>query len=219
MTIDKHFTFTFLKTILILGLFILQIACDRQTDSSNKSKVENSDSLNTIISKYYGSATDEMLLFNDKGVKCTLSQVIDGSSCAADIFLYFNPQQNILTKIENVTGQMKWQQNGQIIPSPFLLSHISTTLFNNDDKIADTSFTSPKFITEKFKTLSNLSNSLIYNIEFSDSTYKNIPSNVEKVILDLQIEIITNGKKTQYKRSVYLDAIIHNNIIPSGRND
>lgn len=210
-----------MKISLFFSVLILLFSCGGQTESTKKQEGKNiSATPDTIISKYYGNDTGEVQLFNDGEIRCAISQVIDGSSCQADIYLYFTPQSSNETQITNVTGQMKWQYGGKIIPSPFLLSNTSITIFNNGDHVAESSFMANETITKKFKKISGVHNELLYNLKFSDSTYKNIPTYVERVIIDLQIDLATNGKIKQYKKTVDLNAKINKIIIPFGlRND
>lgn len=209
------------KISLFISVYILLFSCGGQTESTKVREDKNiSATPDTIISKYYGNDIGQIQLFNDGEIKCDIAQVIDGSSCSADIFLYFIPQSSNETIITNITGQMKWQHDGKIIQSPFLLSNTGITVYNNDHQVAESSFMSNETITEKFKKISGVHNELLYNLKFSDSTYKNIPSYVEKVIIDLQIDLETDGKIKKYKKTVDLDAKIHKIIIPFGqRND
>ncbi len=207
-----------MKSILFFCVSILLFSCGGQTETKKKQiSVPPPD---TIISKYYGNDTGEVQLFNDGEIRCTISQVIDGSSCQADFYLYFTPQSSNETQITSVTGQMKWLQSGKIYASPFLLSNISIRVFNNDNVVAESSFMSNETITNKFKKISGVHNVLLYILMFSDSTYKNIPTSVEKVIIDLQIDLATNGKIIRHNKTVDLDAKTRKYIIPFGqRND
>jgi hypothetical protein len=217
----KHIETKLFKTTLLLYIFFLLFSCARQSDPVTKQANKNSLTVpDTIISKYYGNDTGETELFNDDEIKCTMSQVIDGSSCASNIFLYFSSQAKKDIKIETLTGQMSWKQKEKVIASPFILESINVIIFNNDQLIDQSSFSSSKLITNKFKSISGIGNQLTYDITFADPTYKNIPSSVEEVIIDLQFDISVNGKLKQYKKVIDLKENIRKTIIPFGqRND
>lgn len=216
---DSLFQGTYLKLGQIIFVFtILLSACNNVKNST----VKNSLSLdsNIVISKIYGEYSKEIELFKDNEIKCTFSQVIDGSSCGANIFLHFIPQSKTESKITSISGQMKWKQNGQVVPSPFLICHIGATIYNNTDQISDDSFISYSLITEKFKNISGQNNMLLYNIEFCDSTYKPTPFNVDAIIVDLKIGVNSSGKIKEFDRTVTLDAITRRSSLPKGyRND
>ena len=209
------------KTTILFYIFFLLFSCNRQTDSATKQANKNSLTVpDTIISKYYGNDTGETELFNDDEIKCTMSQVIDGSSCASNIFLYFSSKTKKDIKIETLTGQMSWKQKEKVIASPFMLESINVIIFNNDQLIDQSSFSSSKLITNKFKSISGIGTQLTYDITFSDPAYKNIPSSVEEVIIDLQFDISINGKIKPYKKAIDLKENIRKTIIPFGqRND
>lgn len=202
------------RYIPVLSIFILT-SCSQNT-KEQETDLNNSD---IIISKYYGDDSEKFIAFEGSEIKCKVSQVIDGVSCMNNIYLDFIPLSNTETVITNITGQMKWQQNGKITPSPFYLTHITPVLNEKEERFDDSSNTSSEFIADKFKKISGVNNSLMYNIEFSDSTYKNIPINVDKVIVDFQIDLTTNGKTKHYNKSIDLNEVIHKNKIPTGRND
>ncbi|MBK6986552.1 MAG: hypothetical protein IPH32_18280 [Bacteroidetes bacterium] len=204
----KHIETKLFKATLLLYIFFLLFSCGRQADSVTKQENKNSLMIpDTIISKYYGNDTGETELFNDDLIKCTMSQVIDGSSCASNIFLYFSSKTKKEIKIETITGQMSWKQKEKVIESPFTLESINAIIFNNDKLIDQSSFLSSKLITNKFKSISGIEDQLTYDITFADPTYKNIPSSIQEVIIDLQFEISINGKLKQYKRQLALKKI------------
>ncbi len=203
---------------VIFALTILLSACNNVENGTEKNSL-SLDS-NIVISKIYGEYLKEIELFKDNEIKCTFSQVIDGSSCMANIYLNFIPQSKNESKITSITGQMKWKQNGQVVPSPFIICHIGTTIYNNNEQILDDSFISYSLITEKFKNISGQNNMLSYNIEFCDSTYNPTPFNVDAIIVDLKIGVNSSGNIKEFDRTVTLDAITRRNSIPKGyRND
>ncbi len=217
----KHIETKSFKATLLLYVFFFLFSCARQTDSVIKQENKNSLTVpDTIISKYYGNDNGETELFNSAEIKCTMSQVIDGSSCASNIFLYFSSQTKKEIKIETLTGQMRWKQKGKVIASPFILESINVIIFNNDKLIDQSSFSSSKLITNKFKSISGIGNQLTYDITFADPTYKNIPISVEEIIIDLQFDISINGKLKRYKKAIDLKENNRKMIIPFGqRND
>jgi len=102
---------------------------------------------------------------------------------------------------------------------PLLLSHIGVTIVDNNDMNADSSFSPGEFITEEFKTISGIDKGFTYNLEFFDSTYKSIPKTVNKVMVDLEMDIKSNEKIKHYTKTLVFDEKIHIIKVPSGRND
>lgn len=214
----------FTLTILAIGLITsigTTFFCSCNNPKKHKANNDISIDSNVIISKSYGvyNYNEKKILFEDNEIECTFSQVIDGSSCASNIYLNFIPKSNITSKIIHIAGKMKWQQDQKSIACPFILCHIGTSIFNNTTQVEDDSFISDSLITDKFKNIAGQNNSLLYNIEFCDTAYKPIPINVDKVIIELEIDINSKGETKHYRKTVDLDEVIHKNQIPLGRND
>lgn len=209
-----------LKSTILVGISILLFCCNRQTDIVKKQDKKIIEIMDTIISIYYGDDIGEVQLFSDGEVECFMGQIIDQCASRAKIFLRFTPQLNNIILITDVKLQMKWLQNGKIIPSSFVLSEVGIDLYNYGNTISSSNFGSNELITEMYRKIEDKNNELLYTFNFDDPTYKSIPSNVERVIIELQINYTTKGKAKRFKKSIDLDPKIHKIVMPHGsRND
>ena len=198
-----------MKRVLFLILVGL-VSCHTE-NSKNTSK-------NTITFRTFGDWRKEIPLFDDTKLKCTCIQMID-AACETHVYVHFTSKSNTEVQITNVTGWMKWLQNGKIVPSTFLLSHITPIINTYNDNIEDSSHVTGKFISEKFRTLYKIHDCLLYDIEFSDPNYGSTPNNVDKVITGLEFDLTSNEGIKHYKKIYVLDKKTHTEQIPEGRND
>ena len=150
----------------------------------------------------FESGSAKIQVFNDSEIKCEFSQVIYDNSSTANIYLDFQTTSTTATQIENVSGQFKWEQNGQIVSSPFHLTSIYIGVFKDGHSISDSTFQLTSFIPDNFKNVSGTNHSLLYNLEFGDTTFKFIPSDVSKIFIKLDIEIKSGEKVKQYKKTI-----------------
>jgi hypothetical protein len=148
-------------------------------------------------------------VFSDNEMVCDFSQVIYDNSNSANIYLDFKPTSDAEIVVEGLTGQINWQQQRQIISSPLLLSSINIGIFENGSRGLDSTFKTYSTISNKFKKISGVNNSLLYNINFRDTTLSFIPNDVDKLFIELDINIKSNDKIKHLKKTIELKADKH----------
>lgn len=172
-------------------------------------------------------------IFNKNGVKCTCSSSFDDvyhfsnwfdyllydwhlkndvSSLKyqffSDSYLDFIPTDTITkTEIQNVSIELKWEENGQIIRSPLSSSIIEISASKGDrairiyDSTLILSSYNPDSIPEYFKLPTH---KLLYIISWEYT--KKIPYDVPMLTVELSIDIKSNRIKQRYKKTFYLNA-------------
>ena len=157
----------------------------------------------------FETGTDKIQVFNDKEIGCDFSQVIYDNSSTTNIYLNFKPKKNIQIEIEDITVQINWQQNKKVIASPLTLSSINVGMFEKDYSGQDSTFKSYSTICDSFKIISSVENSLLYNIEFSDTSLSFIPKDVDRIYIELNIKIKSEQVIKQFKKMIELKSNTH----------
>lgn len=150
-------------------------------------------------------------VFSDELIECDFSQVIYDNSSEANVYIDFKAKTDNKVEITNVSGQINWFQKGNQIPCSKTLTSTTVRLFQNDKSIADSTFWTNQFITDRLKTISGTGNSLLYVLEFRDTTFKFIPKTVDLMTVDLIINTKsqTTGKLDEHKKTIKLNANKH----------
>ena len=159
----------------------------------------------------FGQENEKIEVYSDNFIDCNFSQVIYDNSSDANIYIDFKAKSDNEVEITNVSGQLNWFQNDKQIDCPQILTSTTVRLFQNDQSIADSTFRTNQIIPEHFKTIAGTGNSLLYVFEFSDTTYKFVPSAVDQMTVDLIIRTKSKltGKIDEYKRTIKLNADKH----------
>jgi hypothetical protein len=157
----------------------------------------------------FETRVDKIEVFSDNEIVCDFSQVIYDNSTSANIYLDFKPTSDAEIVIEGLAGQITWQQHRQIISSPLLLSSINIGIFKNGNRSFDSTFATFSIISNKFKKILGANNSLLYNLKFRDTALSFIPKNVDKLFIELNINIKSNDKIKQFKKTIELKADKH----------
>jgi hypothetical protein len=159
----------------------------------------------------FGLENEKIEVYSDNFIDCKFSQVIYDNSSDANVYIDFKAKTDNEVEIISVSGQLNWFQNDKKYDCPQVLTSTTVRLFQNDQSIADSTFRINQIIPERFKTISGTGNSLLYVFEFSDTTYKFVPSTVDQMTVDLIISTKSKstGKLDVYKKTIKLNADKH----------
>lgn len=159
----------------------------------------------------FGQENEETDVFSDQYIDCKFSQVIYDNSPDANVYIDFKAKTENEVEITSISGQLNWLQNDKQIDCPQILTSTTVRLFQNDQSIADSTFWTNQLITDRFKTISGTGNSLLYVLEFSDTTFKFVPETVDQMTVELIIHTKSKatGKLDEHKKTIKLNADKH----------
>ena len=157
----------------------------------------------------FETGTDKVQVFNDKEIGCDFSQVIYDNSSTTNIYINFKPKRNTQIEIEDIAIQINWRQNDKVIKSPLTLSSINIGMFEKDYSGQDSTFKSYSTICDKFKKILSKDNSLLYNLEFSDTSLSFIPKDVDRIYIELNIKIKSEQVMKQFNKKIELKSNTH----------
>ncbi|PVY36077.1 hypothetical protein [Pontibacter virosus] len=159
----------------------------------------------------FGPENGKTEVCSDQFVDCNFSQVIYDNSSDANIYLDFKAKTKDEIEITNVSGHLKWFEKGKEINCPQVLTSIAVRLFQKEKNVADSTFLPNQLIPGRFKTISGTENSLLYELEFSDTTYKFVPTTVDKMAVNLVIrtKATSTGKLYEHRKTIKLNANKH----------
>ena len=158
----------------------------------------------------FGSENEKEVCSNQL-VDCNFSQVIYDNSSDSNIYLDFKAKTDNEIEISHVSGQLKWFVKGKEIDCPQVLTSIAVRLFQREKNVADSTFRPNQLIPERFKTISGTGNSLLYELEFSDTTFKFVPATVDQMAVNLVIKTkaTSTGKLYEHRKTIKLNADKH----------
>jgi len=159
----------------------------------------------------FGPDYEKTEVYSDLYIDCKLSQVIYDISTTSTVYLDFTSKTNSEIEITSVTGQLKWLIDGRISDSHRTLESIDVGLFKNSRRNVDSTFRIGQVLPIEYKTISKKGNSILFTLEFEDTIPNLIPSDVEKILVELNIRttIKETGQVNEYKKIVYLDREKH----------